>query len=280
MPPYSIFNEFDPLRSALVCPPDYFCLGAPINAVSEYFFQHDPPRLVAIQPQYQAWRQVVADQGVVPQELSPQPDLPFQMYTRDIGFVIGERLFVANMGRSIRHGETTIFRAWLEARELPYHVIPDGIIEGGDVLVHHPYVFVGVGERTTQAGIEALRALLGAPWQVIPIALVPGVLHLDCACTIIGPETILWCPELIRSGREALEAQFPRRIPLTSDEVFHMATNVLVLNPTTLCLESRQHRVRQALEAIGYAVLSVDWGELKKLGGLFRCATLPLQRSA
>jgi N-dimethylarginine dimethylaminohydrolase len=173
-----------------------------------------------------------------------------------------------------------VLSQWLTDAGIPFEELLHGTIEGGDVIVHHPFVFVGLSQRTDRAGLSALRDRLDAEWEVVPIPLAPSVLHLDCVFAILGPARMLWCPSLITDGHDRLREIFHERLEVTQEQVLHMAANVLLINPTTVCVEQRQHILKLDLEALGFTVHVVDWRETKKLGGLFRCASAPLQRLA
>ncbi len=279
MPRIHVMNEFGPLREIVLCEPRPVRIGRPINAVQRHFFKEDPPELSRIPTEYAPWVEHFRAAGIVTHWLAPDERLPSQMYTRDVMFAIGERLFVSNLVQATRQPETGVAIEWLERIGISYERIPDGLIEGGDVLVHAPYVFVGIGERTTRGGATALAKLLGDAWQVITIRLADGLLHLDCAMTIVDQDTIIWTPSLLKEQHDTLQEKFPRQIVMTEEESFHMAVNVLVTAPKQVCVEARHTRLQQALSGLGFSVQVFDWTEIRKLGGLFRCATCPLVRA-
>ena len=93
--------------------------------------------------------------------------LPNLMFTRDSSFWIGSRVAITSLALPARMRETSLtdlvyahhprFRGVRRAYES--HTAP---VEGGDVLLMGPgVVAVGVGERTTPAGAEALARSLG-----------------------------------------------------------------------------------------------------------------------
>ena len=86
-------------------------------------------------------------------------------------------------------------------------------IEGGDVLLlAKGVVAVGVGERTTPAGAEALaRSLfdddLAHTVLVVPIAQNRATMHLDTVCTMVDTDAVVMYPGV----RKSLEAFTIRR---------------------------------------------------------------------
>jgi len=208
--------------------------------------------------------------------LEGSDELPQQMFTRDIGFVVGEKMFVSTLAKEVRKGETKALRVFLEHEKIPYENIESGTIEGGDVLIHAPYIFVGIGERTTEAVLPELKKKIGKDWKIIPIHLAPSVLHLDCVLSILDEDLIVWCPELIADQHQFLEKLFKYHIAVTKEEAFHLAANVLTVNPDHVLVGAKQYRLHEELRQYDIKVHPIDWSEIKKLGGLFRCASCPL----
>lgn len=277
--PLHIFNEYDPLESVVLCPPDHLkqCDQA-INAVERHYFAVSPPDVLRAREEYAAWAAVLDEHVQHVHRLEPLESAPHQMFTRDVAFVVGKQLFLSSLRRTVRKPEMQAMRAWCDVQGVAYTSIDHGFIEGGDVLVHYPYVFVGVGERTDEAGVTALAAQLPDPWEVVPIVLAPGVLHLDCILTIVNAETMVWCKELMQSKKALLKKVFPNHIAVSPEQVFQMGANVLSLSPTHLCIESAQLRLHEELREAGVTLEIVDWTQIRKFGGLFRCASCPFTR--
>ena len=45
---------------------------------------------------------------------------PEQVFTRDIGFTLGNTVYVAEMATDIRQGEELILKSWLETNGVPF----------------------------------------------------------------------------------------------------------------------------------------------------------------
>ena len=123
--------------------------------------------------------------------------LPNLLFTRDSSFWIGARVAITSLALPARVRETSLtdliyahhprflgVRRAYESRSAP--------VEGGDVLLLAPgVVAVGVGERTTPAGAEALaRSLfdddLAHTVLAVPIAQERAQMHLDTVCTMVA----------------------------------------------------------------------------------------------
>lgn len=277
---FAIYNEYDPLRSVVLCEPAILDQYEPINDVHRHFFQTDPPDSSQIKEEYQRFIDILRKFHVECHFLDPSSENPYQVYTRDIGFTVGDRFFYGNMVRPVRQPEVTTIKQWMAGRGFSGEQIPHGYVEGGDRLINAPYVYAGLGQRTDTVGADALSALLGKDWSVIPIRLAGEILHLDCVFTIIAPDTILWCPEMIATQHPVIKKHFPDRIEVTKEEVIHMGTNVLLLDRKNILVEARHARIQDELSKRGFTPHPVAWSQLKKFGGLFRCASCPLTRKA
>ena len=203
---------------------------------------------------------------------------------RDIGFVIGDQFFVANMAVASRAVEIRTIEHHLHGIESGRIVhFPEGaLIEGGDVIVlDSATVLVGMNQRSNRQGYEFLRALL-AQFGIEAIALRHRQLHLDCCLNPLGKGHLLIHPgSLVEIGEPAM--QVLRRydwIPVDDVEREHLATNVLSIDRETIV--ARDHaacaRVNRALRDAGYAVEAIGFDGVPATGGSFRCASLALSR--
>jgi arginine deiminase len=133
--------------------------------------------------------------------------LPNLLFTRDSSVWLRDRVVVTSLAMPARSRETQL-------TELIYSYHPrfDGVerihgwqaehLEGGDVLLLAPGVIaVGVGERTTPAGVERLarRAIaddLAHTVLAVPIAQERATMHLDTVCTMVDTDAIVMYPNV------------------------------------------------------------------------------------
>jgi arginine deiminase len=136
--------------------------------------------------------------------------LPNLMFTRDSSFWIGPRFAITSLALSARMRETSLTdliyahhpRFLGVRRAYESQIAP---VEGGDVLLLAPgVVAVGVGERTTAAGAEALaRSLfddeLAHTVLAVPIAQQRATMHLDTVCTMVDVDAVVMYPAVRHS---------------------------------------------------------------------------------
>ncbi len=202
---------------------------------------------------------------------------PWQMYTRDTGFVVGDKLYFSRT-RELpeRAGEIDLVRRCLtEVRDQDVVEITQGRIEGGDVLVEDGMVYVGLGTRTTPEAAAQLAQYV----EVTTLYLGPNVMHLDTRMTILPGRRLLVYPGAFRpDDLRMLQSRFSM-ITVTEAEAIAMGTNVFVVDPETVVVHAGFDRIAEAIEAEGLATERIDYSEPNALLGSFRCSTMPLARS-
>lgn len=133
--------------------------------------------------------------------------LPNLLFTRDSSVWIRDRVAITSLAMPARKRETQL-------TELIYHHHPRFAgtqrihghhyehVEGGDVLLLAPGVIaVGVGERTTPAGVERLARQvfedrLAHTVLAVPIAQERATMHLDTVCTMVDVDKIVMYPNV------------------------------------------------------------------------------------
>ena len=263
--------------------------GAPydINPVAKMHKQQGTfPKEQDIIHEIAAAKSVLEEAGVKVFQPKNIPDQK-QIFTRDIGFVIDDFFVVANMKESIRKAEINGIEEVLKQihpskiLELPN----EATVEGGDVLVHHEHVFVGISKRTNQAGYEALKALF--PYKKVhamPLVVSDdpdkNILHLDCAFQPVGKDLAIFYPTGFLEPPTIIHELFAEEhlIKVTLEEKNQMFPNVFSIGPQDVLIEENFTRLIKVLETHDIRCHKVPYRETSKLSGLLRCSTLPLER--
>jgi len=136
--------------------------------------------------------------------------LPNLLFTRDSSVWIRDRVAITSLAMPARNRETQLTE--LIYTEHPrfrgtrkIHGWHHEHVEGGDVLLLAPGVIaVGVGERTTPAGVERLsrqvfHAQLAHTVLAVPIAQERATMHLDTVCTMVDVDKIVMYPNVADS---------------------------------------------------------------------------------
>jgi arginine deiminase len=245
--------------------------------------------------------------------------LPNLMFTRDSSFWIGDRFAITSLALPARMRETSLTdliyahhpRFLGVRRAYESHTAP---VEGGDVLLLAPgVVAVGVGERTTAAGVEALaRSLfdddLAHSVLAVPIAQERATMHLDTVCTMVDVDAVVMYPAVrhslsaftitrgqsgVRIGDEqpflaaAAAAMGIAKLrvidtgldPVTAErEQWDDGNNTLALAPGVVVAYERNTETNARLADAGIEVLPIAAAELGTGRGGPRCMSCPAAR--
>ncbi|OEK00627.1 hypothetical protein BFP97_03510 [Roseivirga sp. 4D4] len=211
-----------------------------------------------------------------------------QIFTRDIGFVIEDKFVVANMKEPVRQKEFPGIEPLLS--DIPSTDIlrlpPDALIEGGDVLVHNDYVFVGISKRTNRAGYEFLKQQFpNKSVHALPLEVndspETNILHLDCAFQPVGEKYAILYEEGFKARPEILYQVFGEDsfIKVSLAEKQQMFPNIFSVAPNKVIIEEQFIRLKEELARREIESIGIKFSETSKLSGLLRCSTLPLRRS-
>lgn len=253
-----------------------------------------------------AFEQVLRDNSVTVLKPTNIDNLK-QIFVRDIGFVIDDYFVVARMQNDKRRKEieglkflSTMFdkeriihplSRYSESVSLMIEeskfVDPQPLfIEGGDVVLFGDIIFVGIGERTNQAGVDFLREAFPNK-EIISFKMRYGtgnshkdILHLDCAFQPIGKQWALFHEQGFVSSPQPIVDIFGREnlIPISCDEMEQLFPNIFSLSPTKVVSCATFSRLNDLLEERGINVIKIPYEHVSSIGGLLRCSTLPLMR--
>ncbi|WP_429677183.1 dimethylarginine dimethylaminohydrolase family protein [Bacillus pumilus] len=249
-----------------------------INETQKHFARENISQMKAV-AQHKQLIQTLKNHQVRPIMLPANDRFPEQVFTRDIGFTIGHTLFVSSMAAPVRQGEEQLLKEWAQGNGLKTVTLTNGTIEGGDVLVDQTRVFVGTSKRTNPSAIHQLKKEL-PDHDIIPIHLPPHILHLDCVMNILSHDEILIYPEAFKKEDLHLLKMHYDLIEISEQEQFTLGPNVLSIGQKKVISLPINQQTNAALTAHGYTVIEVDFSEIIKSGGSFRCCTLPIRRSS
>ena len=222
-----------------------------------------------------------------------------QIFSRDIAFVVEDCLFISNI-LPARDREIDAIQYIID--RIPnqnIRTIPEDVhVEGGDVIVHNEFVFVGFYDQpdyadcvTARTNVKAL-SFLSAQFpqkKVIGFELnksndnpFTNTLHLDCCFQPFGNELVIVCPKAFIHQDDVawIENHFGSKNLFFNDQksMFEMQSNLLSVRPDLVISDPSFTAVNKWLNTKGIQIVTVPYDEISKQGGLFRCSTLPLIR--
>lgn len=228
-----------------------------------------PVDLALAERQWEAYVAALQAEGWETIEVPPAPDCADSVFVEDTVVMYGDLAVVTRPGADERKPETAGTEQVL--RDLGYrvaHVEAPGTLDGGDVLKHDGTVWVGLGGRTNQAGIDQLAALLapeGARVVAVPLT---RALHLKSAVTALPDGTVVgWDP--VVDDPDVWEAY----LAVPEEPGAH----VVLLDASTVLMSSAAPRTRELYEQRGLRVVAVDVSEYEKLEGCVTCLSVRLR---
>ncbi|AOC90731.1 dimethylarginine dimethylaminohydrolase family protein [Bacillus amyloliquefaciens] len=271
-------SEYDALKTVILCRPEHMAIKDIINGTQKHFKQENIDISTALK-QHNEFIDILKSHQIEVVLLPADPELPEQVFTRDIGFVLGETAFISSMAASVRQGEEKVFQHLLDDEKIPYTRISKANIEGGDVMIADGIVYAGLSKRTDKAAVRELQEAL-PEMTVVPIPLKEDFLHLDCVFNMISETEALYCKNGLRQKEIDLLAERFEMIEVPEEEQFTLGPNILSIgNKTIISLPQHRHTNRE-LRKRGYKVIETEFSEIIKSGGSFRCCTLPLVRTS
>ncbi|WP_226584655.1 dimethylarginine dimethylaminohydrolase family protein [Halobacillus litoralis] len=269
-------TEYDPLNQVIVTEPRFMSITNIINETQKHYEHADIDTRLAL-TQHRNFVKVLKENKVIVHQLPAIHELNEQVFTRDIGFVIEDQFYVGNMSETIRQKETVHLKKWLINKSIAHQKEFLHPIEGGDVLLDGSTIWVGLSGRTSHEAVEELKSRRPND-NIEALTLKSDVLHLDCVLNIIDKGTaLIYPPAFTPQGLNKLRSRFSL-IPVTQEEQFFMGPNVLSLGHQRIISLSSNVRLNQRMTSNGFQVLPVQFSEIIKSGGSFRCCTLPLER--
>jgi N-dimethylarginine dimethylaminohydrolase len=270
------FNEYDVLQRVILCAPQYMTIREVINETQKEF-EDEGIHIKTALKQHREFVRILEEQGIEVILLPYHKKYPEQVFTRDIGFTLGQTIFVAKMAHDVRIGEEDVLKRWLEDEEMSYYSLAEDRIEGGDVVIDGKTIYAGLSNRTHQEAVDHLQGLLNQ-FDVKAIPFKEKYLHLDCVFNVISPDVaLIYPPALTKENIDLFSSRY-ELIEVSEEEQFTLGTNVLNIGNKKILSLPVNKQVNEKLRERGFEVIEVDITEIIKSGGSFRCCTLPILR--
>lgn len=222
-----------------------------------------------------------------------------QIFSRDIAFVIDDKLVKANILPD-REDEYQAIKNVLKQidQEKIIYLPQECHVEGGDVMPWNEYIFVGtysgddyadfITARTNIDAVITLQELfphkIVKPFELRKSNTDPkeNALHLDCCFQPIGKNKAILHKNgfLIEKEYEWLFNYFGKEnvFEITKEEMYNMNSNVFSISEEVIISEKNFTRLNTWLREKGFTVEEVPYAEIAKQEGLLRCTTMPLIR--
>jgi dimethylargininase len=237
--------------------------------LAEGLVSHIERRTVDVPLAHAQWRGYVdalVANGWRPVEVEPADDCPDAVFVEDPVVVYGDLAVLTRSGAPSRRAEVAgVERAVRAAGYRVERIVEPGTLDGGDVLQIGPTVYIGLSDRTNEAGAEQLAAHLDASVVTVPVT---RVLHLKSAVTALPDGTVIGFPPLAVDS-----AAFPDVLAVPEDAGAH----VVPLGDDRVLLAASAPATARLLRERGLEPVVVDISEFEKLEGCVTCLSVRLR---
>lgn len=203
--------------------------------------------------------------------LDPDERYPDGTFVEDTAVLTDRVAVVTNPGATSRRGEVggisaclAGFYAELQALSAP------ATLDGGDVCEAGTHFFIGVSERTNEAGAAALASVLASARYsstLVDIRGVPGILHLKSGIACLSGGKLLVIDSLY--DREEFRGYELLRVPVGEE----YAANCVEINDYVLIAAGFPQTERMINEH-GYETIALEMSEFQKMDGGLSCLSL------
>ena len=229
------------------------------------------PDLAMAELQHRSYCQALESCGLRLIALGPDAAHPDSTFVEDTAVITVGGAMLTRPGAPSRLGEVDAIRVAVEDLGLTTRAIePPGTLDGGDVCEAEDRFFIGVSERTNEAGALQLAAWLadgGRPSTLVDIRGRSGLLHLKSGLGALDGRRLVCDPALADDPAfEGFEI-----VRVAEDERY--GANCVLVNRRVL-LPSGCPRLERALAELGYPVVAVEMSEFRKMDGGPSCLSL------
>jgi len=200
--------------------------------------------------------------------LAADDDFPDSTFVEDVALMTPSCAILTNPGAVSRNQEV---KSMLPVLKEFYNSVETikapGTIEAGDIMMVGKHFYIGLSERTSQAGAEQMISILQQYGMTGSVIKLSEVLHLKTGLGYLENNNLLACGEFLTKQ----EFQRYNLLEVTADEAY--AANSVWINDTVLVPHGFP-KTRKLIESAGYQVRIVDVSEFQKLDGGLSCLSL------
>ncbi len=227
-----------------------------------------PIDLARADQQHLEYRQTLASLGVEVINVSVNRDFPDSVFIEDPVVIVDEVAVLTRPGAKVRRGETAALEPILGKYRTLLRMEPPVTLDGGDVLQIGRRIFVGQSTRTNRAGYEALGDMLRPyGYEVTPVAVRDGCLHLVTGATALDNETVLVAPGTV--DEEPFAGY--RIVHTPAGEAW--AANVIPVGGEIM-VAAGYPGTAELISGLGHTVRLTEISEMEKAEGSLTCLSL------
>jgi len=228
------------------------------------------PDVSLARTQHAAYRDALRRCGIDVIELPPSDEFPDATFVEDVAVIVDGDALLTRPGAPTRRDEVGLVRDRIGALFASVgEVAAPGTLDGGDVCDSGHLCYVGISERTNEAGAQQLGRWLesiGRRAVSVDIRPIPGLLHLKSAIAYVGGTFVVASSMRDHPALSGLPA-----IYVDDDETY--AANCVEINDKVF-VAAGFAGLTSALQTRGFDVVALDMSEFEKMDGGLSCLSL------
>ena len=280
---WGVNSEYGTLRDVLLGRPDYYKWLATSSISKATLASGQSFDLQDAQAQHRELVDAYERAGVTVHFVEPEPDLPYQVYTRDSSFMTPYGAVVCQMNQWWRRGEYgPVIRFYTDLGIPIYDMVTASAFEGGDFDVIEPgSVLIGFcGERSQEPAARQIGRWFEAEgWEVRLERIDSFYVHIDLMVCMLAEKMAAVCLETTSDGViDWLKGKGIEIVPVGFRDTMLLGCNVMSLGNDRIISTRDSSDLNAKLRANGFEVFDPDVSIFTKGGGGVHCMAQPLRR--
>ncbi len=200
--------------------------------------------------------------------LSADERYPDSVFVEDTALLTPHCAILTNPGAESRKGEIAIIRETIADLYNTIETIkPPGTIEAGDIMMAGKNYYIGLSERTNEAGADQMINIL-RQYGLNGITInMDKMLHLKSGLSYIENSYLMITGEFLNEP----EFQKFKHLTVSSEEAY--AANSVWINDRVLVPQDFPN-TKALIESAGYETIVIDTSEFRKIDGGLSCLSL------
>jgi len=200
--------------------------------------------------------------------LDADENFPDSTFVEDVALMTPHCAVITNPGAATRKQEINSMRPVVaDFRDNVESIESPGTVEAGDIMMVGDHYYIGLSDRTNQAGADQMISILEKYNMTGSVVSLSEVLHLKTGMSYIENNNLLASGEFLTKT----ELQKYNILEVDSDEAY--ASCSLWVNGTILTPKGFP-KTKALIESQGYKTREVDVSEFEKIDGGLSCLSL------
>ena len=233
--------------------------------------------------QHAQLRSAYESAGVKVHVMEPDPETPYQVFSRDSNFMTPFGAVVCQLANPRRRGEyAQVLRFYLSKGIAIYDMVSAGNFEGGDFnLIEPGSVLIGYTDHRSEAcaAMQVGGWMENEGWEVKYAPIDEFYVHIDLMVCMLAPKCAAVCLDTTPDDvLDWLRQKKIEMIPVSFRDTMNLECNVVALGNDRVLSSAAATNLNSKLRAAGFEVYDPELTMFTNAGGGVHCMSQPLRR--